>query len=447
MSGRLLLIDDDEQFLRVTGRYLTRMDYDVLTQATGRGGVEEYLRSSPDAVLLDLNLPDMSGFEVLQEIRPLGATVVMLTGEGDIQKAVQAMQFGAENFLTKPVEMTHLVVALERALDKVRLRNQVELLKSRTAPDDDLTALGVSPAMQQLRSQIELVAASERTTVLITGESGSGKGFVAHMIHKLSPRSRAPFVDISCAALAANLLESELFGHEKGAFTDAKERKQGLFEVADGGTVFLDEIGDLAPELQPKLLKVLEEKTFRRIGGTTEVSVDVRLVAATNQGLQIDAKAGRFREDLFYRLRVMPLEVPAVRERSREDRHHLLERVLARASREVGRAHPELDPAVIERLLEYAWPGNVREMRNVLERALILAGPEGRVRAEHLPAEFRGRQPAGEGGYEPLSLRDAERRQVRRALEFHHGNRTRAARDLSISRATLIKKIKQYGLE
>ena len=447
MSDRVLVIDDDRSLLKITERYLTRMGYDVLTQETGRGGVEEFRRSSPDVVLLDLMLPDINGFEVLQEIKPLGATVVMLTGEGNIEKAVQAMQLGAENFLTKPIEMAHLVVSLERALDKVRLRSQVELLKSRATPDGDLSALGVSHAMQQLRSQIELVAGSERTTVLLTGESGAGKGFVAQMIHRLSPRTHAPFVDISCASLSANLLESELFGHEKGAFTDAKERKQGLFEVANGGTVFLDEVGDLAAELQPKLLKVLEEKTFRRIGGTSEISVDVRLIAATNRDLEGEVNDGRFREDLFYRLSVMPIEVPPVRERSREDRQHLIERILARASKDIGGPVPELGQAVVDRLLIYGWPGNVREMRNVLERALILAGPRGEVLPEHLPEEFRGRRSTVEKGYEALSLRESERQQIGRALEFHGGNRTRAATDLGISRATLIKKIKLYELE
>ncbi len=447
MSNRVLLIDDDEALLRVMGRYLSRMGYDVLTQETGRGGVQEFQQSSPDVVLLDFNLPDINGFEVLQEIKPLGATVVMLTGEGDIERAVQAMQLGAENFLTKPVEMAHLVISLERALDKVRLRSQVDLLRARAAPDDDLSALGVSNTMQQLRSQIELVAGSERTTVLLTGESGVGKGFVAHMIHRLSPRAQAPFVDINCAGLSANLLESELFGHEKGAFTDAKERKDGLFEVADGGTVLLDEIGSLAPELQPKLLKVLEDKTFRRVGGTREIEVDVRLIAATNRDLEKVAQGEKFRDDLYYRLSVMPVQIPPVRERSREDRQHLLERILARASRDVGGALPELPPPVIDRLLDYPWPGNVREMRNVLERALILAGPQSKVRPEHLPDDFRERRPTREVGYESLSLREVERRQIQKALKFHNGNRTRTAADLGISRATLIKKIKLYGLE
>jgi two-component system response regulator AtoC len=445
MPNSVLLIDDDQRILQAIGRYLTRFGYEVLEQDTGERGVEEYRRSSPDVVLLDLNLPDISGFDVLRAIKPLGASVIMLTGSGDIQTAVQAMQLGAENYLTKPVELTHLVVALERVLDKVRLRHEIELLKSKAAPDEDLSALGVSPAMQQLRSQIELIAASERTTVLLTGESGTGKGVVAHMIHRLSPRSQAPFVDINCAGLSANLLESELFGHEKGAFTDAKERKQGLFEVADGGTVFLDEIGDLATGLQPKLLKVLEEKTFRRIGGTKELAVDVRLIASTNRDLEASVRDGRFREDLYYRLRVMPVHLAPVRERSREDRRHLLERILAHASRASG-TPVELDPAVIEHLLEYRWPGNVREIRNVIERAMILAGPGGAVRLEHLPEELRGPRARGGGGYQSESLSDVERRQIALALEHHRGNRTHTARDLGISRATLIKKIKQFGL-
>ena len=267
------------------------------------------------------------------------------------------------------------------------------------------------------------------------------------MIHDLSPRAKAPFVEVNSAGLNPTFLDSELFGHEKGAFTDAKDRKQGLFEIADHGTIFLDEIGDLAPELQPKLLKVLETKTFRRLGGTRELTVDVRLIAATNKNLQAEVEAGRFREDLYYRLSVMPLTLPAVRDRSREDRlaldHAAHDRPAGRAARG---ARPRLSSEVLERLLVYPWPGNVREMRNVLERAMILGRGQAAISVEHLPGEFRARPGIGDRRHTPLSLDDLERQHIERTLKHHGGNRTRAAHELGISRATLINKIKRYSI-
>jgi transcriptional regulator with PAS, ATPase and Fis domain len=298
--------------------------------------------------------------------------------------------------------------------------------------------------MQDFAHQVALLAQSERTTVLLTGESGTGKGWVARMIHDLSPRARAPFVEVNCAGLNATFLDSELFGHEKGAFTDAKDRKQGLFEIADRGTIFLDEIGDLAPELQPKLLKVLETKTFRRLGGTRELSVEVRLIAATNRQLQAEVEAGQFREDLYYRLSVMPLMLPAVRDRSREDRLSLLTRIMADLRKELPEAPGTLTSEALERLIGYAWPGNVREMRNVLERAMILGRGQPAVSVEHLPGEFRARPGIGDRRHTPLSLDDLERQHIERTLKHHGGNRTRAAQELGISRATLINKIKRY---
>ena len=323
--------------------------------------------------------------EVLEHLRQRDAAVILLTGESDVATAVRAMQLGAENFLTKPVDMEHLAAATARVADKARLRRVNEALLVQSAPDHGLDSLGSSSGMQDFAHQVALLAQSERTTVLLTGESGTGKGWVARMIHDLSPRARAPFVEVNCAGLNATFLDSELFGHEKGAFTDAKDRKQGLFEIADHGTIFLDEIGDLAPELQPKLLKVLETKTFRRLGGTREITVDVRLVAATNKELQTEVEELRFREDLYYRLSVMPLQLPAVRDRSREDRLALITRLMNDLRAELPDGPPTLSSEVLDRLLAYGWPGNVREMRNVLERALILgrgsAGGERRASA------------------------------------------------------------------
>ncbi len=293
MAETLLLVDDDADVVRAVGDYFERLGYEVAREDTGEGGVATFQRLRPDVVILDLHLPDVGGLEVLERLRPQGAAVILLTGQGDIETAVRAMQLGAEHFLTKPVDMTHLAAATARVAEKVRLSRQNALLRARDHEGEGLDSLGVSPAMRELARQIELLAASDRSTVLLAGESGTGKGWAARVVHHLSPRASGPFVEVNCGGLSATFLDSELFGHEKGAYTDAKERKQGLFELADGGTIFLDEIGELAPELQPKLLKVLDSKTFRRLGGTREMTVNVRLIAATNRDLVGDVQAGR----------------------------------------------------------------------------------------------------------------------------------------------------------
>jgi DNA-binding NtrC family response regulator len=446
MPASVLLIDDDVDVLRSIGNYFERLSYEVTRELSGEAGLATFDRLRPEVVVLDLRLPGMDGLEVLEHLRQRDAAVILLTGEADVSTAVRAMQLGAENFLTKPVDMEHLAAATARVADKARLRRVNEALLVQSAPDHGLDSLGTSSGMQDFAHQVALLAQSERTTVLLTGESGTGKGWVARMIHDLSPRSKAPFVEVNCAGLNATFLDSELFGHEKGAFTDAKDRKQGLFEIADHGTIFLDEIGDLAPELQPKLLKVLETKTFRRLGGTREITVDVRLVAATNKELQAEVETGRFREDLYYRLSVMPLMLPAVRDRSREDRLSLITRLMSDLRAELPEGPPTLSSEVLERLLAYAWPGNVREMRNVLERALILGRGALAVSVEHLPGEFRARPGIGDRRHTPLSLEDLERQHIERTLKHHTGNRTRAAIELGISRATLINKIKRYNL-
>ena len=455
MADSLLLIDDDADVLRAVGDYFERLGFEVYRETSGERGLDTFARLRPDAVLLDLHLPDVGGLEVLERLRGDGAAVILLTGQGDIATAVRAMQLGAEHFLTKPVDMGHLAAATARVLEKVHLSRQYALLRERDHQGESPESLGVSPGMQELARQIGLLAASERTTVLLTGESGTGKGWVARLVHRLSPRASAPFVEVNCGGLSATFLESELFGHEKGAFTDAKDRKLGLFELADGGTIFLDEIGDLAPELQPKLLRVLETKTFRRLGGTRELTVDVRLVAATNRELTSEVQAGRFRQDLFYRLSVMPLRLPAVRERSREDRLALVTRLLADLKPQLPGCPSDCAAETLDRLLSAPWPGNVREMRNVIERAMLLARGAPALRPEHLPPELRkgGGGSGGSGGsgaerrHLALTLADVERQHIERALRFHGGNRTRAAQELGISRATLINKIKVYALD
>jgi len=449
MADTLLLVDDDAAVLRAIGDYFERLGYEVWRETTGDQGVETFGRVRPDVVILDLHLPDASGLAVLERLKRDNGSVILLTGQGDIETAVRAMQLGAENFLTKPVDMTHLAAAAARVVEKVRLSRQNALLRSRDHEGEGLASLGVSPDMRELARQVELLAASERSTVLLQGESGTGKGWVARVIHHLSPRDRGPFVEVNCGGLSATFLDSELFGHEKGAYTDAKERKIGLFELADRGTIFLDEIGELALELQPKLLKVLETKTFRRLGGTRELTVDARLVVATNRDLVTEVETGRFREDLYYRLNVMPLTMPPVRSRSREDRLALLTRLLQDLKAQLPGCPAECASEALDRLLAAPWPGNVREMRNVLERAMILARGQAAIGVQHLPADLRqrggGRAPRG-GRHQVQSLADVERQQIERTLRHHGGNRTRAAQELGISRATLINKIKVYSL-
>jgi DNA-binding NtrC family response regulator len=447
VADTLLLIDHDAAVLMAVGDYLEMSGWEVQREGTAETGLEAFTSARPAVVILDLYLPDANGLDVLEQLRAKGASVILLTGQGDMEIAVRAMQLGAENFIVKPVDMVHLAAAVARVGEKVHLARQIALLRAggrAAGTDGALGSLGVSPVMKALAHQVEMLAASDRTTVLFTGESGTGKGWAARIIHDLSPRSKGPFVEVNCGGLSAAVLDSELFGYERDAFTGATERKQGLLELADGGTIFLDEIGELTLELQPKLLRVLETKTFRRLGGTREITVDVRLIAATNRDLVAATRDGGFREDLFYRLSVMPLHMPAIRERTREDRLALLRRLFADLAAQMPGCPPGAGAEALDRLLSAAWPGNVREMRNVLERAMILARGAPEIGVEHLPADLRQRQV--ERRYQPLSLADVERSQIERALRHHSGNRTRAAQELGISRATLINKIKIYQL-
>ena len=443
MADTLLLVDDDAAVLRSIGEYFERHGYEVWREASGEQALEAFQRVHPDVVVLDLHLPDSSGLVVLEQLRRDGAAVVMLTGQGDIETAVKAMQLGAENFLTKPVDMTHLAAALARVVEKVRLSRQNARLKMLDHESEGLGSLGVSPAMQALARQVALLAASDHTTVLLSGESGTGKGWVARVIHNLSPRTEGPFVEVKCAGLSATFLDSELFGQENGA--DGKERRVGLFEAADRGTIFLDEVSELAPELQSKVLKVLETKKYDRLGGTREFTVDVRLIAATNRDLVREVEAGRFREDLYYRLNVMPLVLPPVRERSREDRLDLITRILADLKTQLPGCPTDCTTDVLDRLSSAPWPGNVREMRNVLERAMILGRGHEAIGWEQLPPDLRQRSPI-DRRYQAQSLSEVERQHIERTLRHHGGNRTRAALELGISRATLINKIKAYSL-
>lgn len=450
MNPTILLVDDDPAVISFLGLFFERKGWQVWRAAEAQGAADLYDREQPDLVLLDLDLPGMSGLKLLEVLRARDpdATVLMLTGHGDVPTAVEAMRLGAENFLTKPVELVHLDAACERAFEKVELRRRNRYFSEQRQADrpSAIDALGSSAMMRAVARQVELLAASD-ATVLLLGETGTGKGWVAHLIHALSGRGAAPFVDLNCAGLSATFLDSELFGHEKGAFTDARQQKRGLFEVADTGTLFLDEIGDLAPELQPKLLKVLETRRFRRLGGTREIDVDVRLICATNRELEGLAKTGAFREDLYYRLAVLPLRLPPLRERGRQEIGDLALRVLADLRRNLGRGPAALSQGALDFLSRYPWPGNIRELRNVLERVLLLASDADEVEPGHLPPEMVA---SSAGASTPddaqLSLEAIERRHIARALAYHGGNRSRTARSLGISRATLYEKIARYGL-
>jgi DNA-binding NtrC family response regulator len=448
VTRTILLVDDDAEVLRVLGLFFEKKGWVVQRAAEVNGAMDLYERDRPDLVLLDIGLPGVSGLRFLEVLRArdADATVIMLTGQADVETAVEAMRLGAENFLTKPVELAHLEVISERAFEKADLRRRNRFFAERQSDVGSTDALGRTQVMREIARQVEVLADSD-TTVLLSGETGTGKGFVAHLLHSLSPRASSPFVEINGAGLSPAFLDSEMFGHEKGAFTDAKEQKRGLFEVAHGGTFFLDEVGDVALELQPKLLKVLERRRFRRLGGTREIEVDVRLIAATNIDLDRAVRAGRFREDLYYRLNVLPLRLPPLRERGREEIADLAVRTLLDLRRRLGRGPARLSSDALDTLARYQWPGNIREMRNVLERVLLLSADADEILPAHLPPEIGGNGGGlGDGADDTLSLQDVERRHIARVLAHHSGNRSRTARTLGISRATLYEKLARYGL-
>jgi DNA-binding NtrC family response regulator len=448
----VLIIDDEPDVANALGAFFERGGHHVVRANSGADGIDWMRRARPDLVLLDVNLGDMTGFDVLERTRDTQSVVVMVTGVGDIPLAVRAMQAGAENFLTKPIELPHLAAAAERALEKARLRQMSRYLSDRRGRTPTSALLGSSPAMRELVEQIELLARSDKTTVLLLGESGSGKGRVAEAIHSMSARASRPFVEVNCAALTADSLDPELFGREgpSGSAAPAPDGpgapRRGLFEVADTGSLFLDEIGDLDATLQPKLLRVLEGKGFRRAGATEEVTVDVRLITATSKDLVNEVTAGNFREDLYYRLSVMPIFLPPLRARAREDVIELIAHVLDELHKSLPDAPAQVTDATLDRLLRYPWPGNIRELRNVLERAMIMGRGTEKIGPEHLPPEVREASGAGVEHHVPRSLAEVERTHIERTLKAHDGNRTRAAKELGISRATLIKKIKEYGL-
>jgi DNA-binding NtrC family response regulator len=444
----LLLVDDEEAFRRLTGNELAHTGYQVTT-AGNLAEAREILRENRfDIALFDVRMPDGSGLDLLAEIKESAPAtqVVMLTGHATVEGAIRAMKEGALDFLTKPFKFEELEAVLDKAVESQTLKRSNTALEREVArihPSDGF--IGENAAVRELLQMLSRVAETE-STVLIRGESGVGKELIARAVHRRSLRSRQPFVVVDCASLHENLLQSELFGHEKGAYTGAIRLKHGLFEVADRGTIFLDEIGELTPQLQVKLLRVLETGVFRRVGGTVDIRVDVRVIAATNRSLEVMMKDGGFREDLFYRLNVFSLQIPPLRER-KEDIPVLVEHFI-RNSAVAQKRSVRVSEAAMNVLQRYPWPGNVRELENVIERALILCDA-GIIEPEHLPLGVR-LEPTFRSTEEDghlVTLEEVERRYVKRVVDECKGHRQKAAGILGISERNLYRKLKEMGAE
>jgi DNA-binding NtrC family response regulator len=449
-----ILVVDDEEFLRAQlERILGEEGYTVRAVDTGRAALDLVAREGVDLVLLDLNLPDLHGIEVLRELKAQDADllVIVVTGYGSVESAVESLKLGAYDYIKKPFKADAIKLIVRLALETQRLRRRVQALQERElAPGQDVVA--ESPAMAEILRQTRDLARHADTTVLITGESGTGKEVVARLIHTLSARASGPFLEINCASIPGPILESELFGHEPGAFTDARKAKEGLLQAADRGTVLLDEVGDMDLGLQAKLLRFLETRKIRRLGGVREVEVDVRVVAATNQDLRAAIEARRFREDLYYRLKVFPVHIPALRER-REDVLPLARHFLDHFARKFHKPLSQLTPEACRHLQGYPWPGNVREVRNLMER-LAITSRGTTLGAEDLPEEVRGtRVPAASPWALPpdgCCLEELEadlaRSLISQALDRSRGNVSLAAKLLGMPRGTLRHRMDALGL-
>jgi DNA-binding NtrC family response regulator len=447
LRNRVLIVDDDVAISSGLEALLEET-WDVKTAVTAREAIVTFAEFSPDVVLLDVMLPDSSGIELLHQLKMYSETtaVIMMSGAGSHEGVIESMKLGAETFLQKPFDFQVLAATLEQVTRM--LGTQRELLALRRSEAAQVDRLpGISPAIGHL-NDILLQVARAPSPVLLEGESGTGKGVMARLIHNRSPRSRAPFVDLNCAGLSKELLESELFGHERGAFTNATNTKPGLFEIAGDGTLFLDEIGEMEIAIQARLLKALEEKRFRRVGGIRDLRADFRLIAATNRDLVAEVAAGRFRADLYYRLNVVRLRMPPLRERM-EDLPILVQEILRPLAKETGRPVPKVTQSAMKKLEAYGWPGNVRELRNVLERALItLAGNE--VQSQDLALESQPQIATPAGGlpteeWEIKPLDEVITAYVKAAVDAAGGNMRKAARALQISPSTLYARVGEKG--
>ena len=477
MSGSVLIVDDERTLARAMKAFLNESGYEAEAAADGEQALEALERLRPDVVFTDVRLPGMHGIELLKRVREFDPSiaVVVMTAFGSIEQAVEAVKLGAFDYVKKPLDLEELKLLADRARENSVLRQELSYYRRRAAAEDQAFAgiVGNSPAIRAVMERARQIAALDETPpVLITGETGTGKGLVARTIHASGPRASKPFIDVNCTALPATLMEAELFGHERGAFTDAKESKLGLFEAAEGGFLFLDEVGDIELALQGKLLRAIEDRVVRRVGGVRDRKVDVRILAATNRDLESEASRERFRKDLYFRLAVIPIHLPPLRDRG-EDVLLLADTFLRRFSAKYGKTVKRIEPAGRQRLLAYPWPGNVRELSHVIERAVLWStGPE--LDVEHLSlsspgieearresAAGAGRKTAQTSGEVPaeasaplpglpppgIDLATWERTLIEQAMREAGGNQTRAAQRLGISRDTLRYRLKKFGIQ
>lgn len=443
-AARILIVDDESVEREGLAALLETFGYSVASADGVKSALRELERSSPAVVVTDLAMPEGGGLEVLRRVRADSPDipVIILSGRGSIGAAVDAIREGAYDFIEKPVDRDRLEITLKRAFDQVQANREVHVLRRTAMDNSGVDFIGRSRAMQDVIELIRKVAPS-KASVVVTGQSGTGKEMVARAVHNLSPRKDKPFIAINCSAIPPTLMESEIFGYERGAFTGADQRRLGCFELADGGTLFLDEVGEIPPELQAKFLRVLEEERLRRLGGRNEVAIDVRVLAATNRDLKQEIGTGRFREDLYFRLNVFQIQLPPLRDRP-DDIPALVEHFVRRFARDGGKRIRGVSPSAMRRLGDYHWPGNIRELRNCVERAVLLCDGDLITEAD-LPNDVLER--AGEASIRltlGMELREVERAYVEAVLSRCGGNKSRCAQSLGISEKTLYNKLRRY---
>ena len=452
MSAKILIVDDDADIVAMLEDRLQSLGYGTVAARDGQQALEQIAQESPHLVLLDLTLPKLSGLDALKHLNRSkqtdGLPIIVMTAHGSIHTAVEAMKEGAYDFLTKPLDKDHLLLVIRKALERVSLRRQVDYLRSEVA-GRYASIVGSSPSVKSVVEAAQRAAKSD-AGVLLLGESGTGKELFARSIHQWSPRQAMPLIVINCVALTETLLENELFGHERGAFTGADRQQKGKLEMADGGTVFLDEIGDMSLPLQAKLLRVLQDREFQRVGGSKTVSVNIRIIAATNKDLKKAVKAGQFREDLYFRLNVITLTLPPLRER-RGDIQALAQFFLGRHAKDAKRPHMALSAEALDALTRYAWPGNIRELDNVIARAVVLS-PTDTIEPDMLALlQEDAELPAQDGGHLSYldlpyheSMAEHSRHIITRAIEQANGNQTKAAEFLKLQRTYLARLVKRH---
>jgi two-component system response regulator AtoC len=454
MKRNKLLVVDDEHLIRWSlEQNLKKQGYEVVTAGSGEDALRLVREEQPDLVLLDIQLPGISGIDVLEKIKDHDEDiiVIMVTANSGLENAVSAMRRGAYDYISKPFNLDELSIVVKKALETSDLKQEVVRLRTETKKNGPPNIVGESPQIKYLMEVLEKVARSEASTVLVQGESGTGKELVAKWIHYSSNRAEKPFIAINCAAVPATLLESELFGHEKGAFTDAKVTKKGLFELADGGTVFLDEIGDMEMGMQAKLLRFLEDRSFRRIGGSRVFTVDVRIISATNKELQKSIEEKTFRNDLYYRLQVIPIFLPSLRER-KEDIIPLATHFINLYNKDFNKKVQGIAGMAERMMIDYSWPGNVRELKNVIERAIILGNDE-TLLLEHLPLEMVAKASPPSCALsssfqlppEGIDIEEVEKELIRQALEITEWNQSKAAKKLNLGIDAFRYRMKKFG--